>query len=201
MAGGVRCRFTAPEPWLLLGVSEPPHPAECDCDPSATRRYRCRWSSARAPPQGPASELHHGVHEHQPPGTSALLSLSKEPGRGRCGEGGGGERKRQRPCPGPRQAGPRRPSCGEGALPERAGLAGSRASPSVWGTLDLLVTLKNKPAELGRTGQISPIRKSSSFSTRKKGNYNYGQALLWTVWNRVVLVSHADKHKALPGVW
>lgn len=90
VAGGVRRRFTAPEPRLLLGISEPPHPEECDCDPSATRRYRCRWSSAGAPPQGPASELHHGVHEHQPPGTPAL-SLSKEPGRGRCGEGGGGE--------------------------------------------------------------------------------------------------------------
>lgn len=83
--------------------------------------------------------------------SSASLKSRAGGGAGRMGAGSG---ERQRPCPGPRQAGPRRPSCGEGALPERAGLAGSRASPSVWGTLDLMVTLKDKPADLSNQEEL-----------------------------------------------
>lgn len=105
-------------------------------------------------------DLHHGVHELQPPGTAALLGPSREPepaGKG-WGPAVGGEAAASLSLAEEGGAAQTRP--GRGVLP-RGGRPWHLLSLTVCGTLDLFVTLENKTAEFG-TGPVSPIRKLSS---------------------------------------
>lgn len=103
-------------PRRLLGLRSHPHAEDCDCDPGATRCCcrRCAPRSSAPTRRGP----HHGVHEHQPPGTGAGEV------RGRAGW-----RAEPRPCPG-REGGAAQTLMGRRGASPAAGLVTS-ASPSV----------------------------------------------------------------------
>lgn len=160
MAGVVPGRFTALGLGLLLGVQSHRPPELRDRDLGTTRRRCCRLSSVRFRPQRASSGLHHGVHQHQPPGTAALLGPSAEPDPGLAlGGVGAGSGEAAAPLARIREGGAARIRAGEGALPRGAG----PAPPQPQGLCGLLCLRHwNTKQSLDSTGQLSPGRKISS---------------------------------------